>query len=222
VNFADGRVKGYPLFQPSTGNAVNQKMFVRYVRGKPAYGKNHYADNTDGTVTDRATGLNWQKSDDGIRRNWQDALAYCQHLLLGRTDNRSLGNNWRLPNAKEVQSIVDHDRAPVATAPGSKGGSAIDPVFAVTSMESYFCTSTTLLDGPPESAPSRAAYVAFGRALGFVQVPPGSGVDQLLDVHGAGSQRADPKAGNPAEYPLGFGPQGDDVRSYNHARCVRS
>jgi hypothetical protein len=39
--------------------------------------------------------------------------------------------------------------------------------------------------------------------------------------HGAGAQRADPKAGNPFDYPRGFGPQGDDVRIANYVRCVR-
>lgn len=43
-----------------------------------------------------------------------------------------------------------------------------------------------------------------------------------LDVHGAGAQRSDPKAGDPADYPQGRGPQGDAVRILNHVRCVRS
>ncbi len=42
-----------------------------------------------------------------------------------------------------------------------------------------------------------------------------------LDVHGAGAQRSDPKQGNPADYPYGRGPQGDAIRIYNYARCVR-
>jgi hypothetical protein len=61
--------------------------------------------------------------------------------------------------------------------------------------------------------------VAFGEALGWMQDP--GGTYQLLDVHGAGAQRSDPKTGDPADYPHGFGPQGDVIRIYNHARCVR-
>ena len=45
---------------------------------------------------------------------------------------------------------------------------------------------------------------------------------ELLDVHGAGAQRSDPKAGNPDDYPYGRGPQGDVVRINNYVRCVRS
>ncbi|MEI7851422.1 MAG: DUF1566 domain-containing protein, partial [Kiritimatiellales bacterium] len=36
VNFADGRIKGYPKSSPRGEN----KLFVRYVRGNPDYGKN--------------------------------------------------------------------------------------------------------------------------------------------------------------------------------------
>ena len=50
---------------------------------------------------------------------------------------------------------------------------------------------------------------------------PESGTFNLLDVHGAGCQRSDPKTGDPANYPNGRGPQGDVIRIYNHVRCVR-
>jgi hypothetical protein len=44
----------------------------------------------------------------------------------------------------------------------------------------------------------------------------------LLDVHGAGAQRSDPKAGDPASFPYGCGPQGDVIRINNFDRCVRN
>ena len=43
-----------------------------------------------------------------------------------------------------------------------------------------------------------------------------------IDVHGAGAQRSDPKTGNPANYPTGFGPQGDAIRISNYVRLVRN
>jgi len=43
----------------------------------------------------------------------------------------------------------------------------------------------------------------------------------LMDVHGAGAQRSDPKAGNPKNFPYGRGPQGDVIRIYNLVRLVR-
>jgi hypothetical protein len=44
----------------------------------------------------------------------------------------------------------------------------------------------------------------------------------VIDVHGAGCQRSDPKDGDPADYPTwGFGPQGDVQRVFNYVRLVR-
>ena len=48
-----------------------------------------------------------------------------------------------------------------------------------------------------------------------------SGQMQLLDVHGAGSQRSDPKTGDASAFPQGHGPQGDVVRIENLVRLVR-
>ena len=43
-----------------------------------------------------------------------------------------------------------------------------------------------------------------------------------MNAHGAGAQRRDPKAGNPARYRRGLGPQGDEIRIYNYVRYVRN
>lgn len=59
-----------------------------------------------------------------------------------------------------------------------------------------------------------AVYIAFGRAMGYMN-------NTWVDVHGAGAQRSDPKAGDPADYPTGHGPQGDAIRIYNYVRLVR-
>ena len=54
-----------------------------------------------------------------------------------------------------------------------------------------------------------------------MEQPPNSGNYTLMDVHGAGCQRSDPKVGDPADYPNGHGPQGDVIRIYNYVRLVR-
>jgi hypothetical protein len=211
VNFADGRIKGYPRDMGPRGTPAQQ--FVRYVRGNTAYGQNDFHDNSDGTVMDRATGLVWQKADSGKALNWQQALAYAENLELADHDD------WRLPNAKELQSIVDYARAPDATDE-SRRGPALDPVFQISDPEAYFWTGTTHLEGRPGMAGSQAVYVCFGRAMGYMG-PPGARVKHKMNVHGAGAQRSDPKSGDPAQFPQGRGPQGDDVRIYNFVRCVR-
>ena len=207
VNFADGRIKGYPRDFGPRGQA---QMYARYVRGNPAYGKNDYHDNGDGTVTDRATGLVWAKKDCGKGMNWETALAWVQ----ARNADKYLGySDWRMPNAKELQSIVDYMRAPVVTH-----SPAIDPVFDTTVIRDgeypFYWTSTTHLDGPPERAGGAAIYVAFGRAWGCM-------FGQWLDVHGAGAQRSDPKSGDPTQFTYGRGPQGDQIRINNFVRPVR-
>jgi hypothetical protein len=205
VNFADGRIKGYGL----DGRGGEKKEFVRYVRGNPSYGLNNFVDNSDNTISDLATGLMWQQTDSGEAMNWENALAYCESLEHAGYDD------WRLPNAKELQSIVDYDRAPDAQD-AAQQGPAIDPIFDLSETESWFWTSTTLLEMPPDrGAGSQAVYLAFGQAFG---VQNGS----LVNVHGAGAQRSDPKSGDPADWSGGHGPQDDQIRIYNYARCVRN
>jgi hypothetical protein len=216
VNFADGRIKGYPRdFGP---NGQPNRQFVRYVRDTGNYGINNFVDNGDGTVTDLATGLMWQKADDGNARNWEAALAYADGLTLAGYDD------WRLPNAKELQSIVDYTHAPDAVDPDLIGP-AIDTIFEITNIGSqqdpdygYYWTGTTHLDGP---VPRAAVYLTFGCAWGWMEQPPNSGNYVLLNVHGAGAQRSDFKSGDPANWPHGHGPQGDVVRIYNYVLCVR-
>ena len=206
VNFADGRIKGYGL----TIHGADKTFFVMYVRGNPEYGRNLPAANGDGTVTDTATGLMWQQADSGRGMNWQGALAYAEGLALaGHTD-------WRLPNAKELQSIVDYARSPDTT-----GSAAIDPVFAASAVvneagaRDYPCYWTSTTHAAQNGMGEAAAYVAFGRAMGNMR-------GGWLDVHGAGAQRSDPKSGDPAAWPFGRGPQGDAIRIHNYVRCVRN
>lgn len=212
VNFADGRIKGYPRDTGRGGRPARQ--FVRYVRANPDYGKNRFADNADGTVSDLATGLMWAKADSGRAMNWQQALAFCEALeLAGHHD-------WRLPNAKELHSIVDYSRAPDARRP-ERRAPAIDPVFKTTDGEAWFWTGTTHLDG--RVLGRRALYIAFGRATGFMP-DRRTGRRRKMNVHGAGAQRSDPKSGDAGSprWARGFGPQGDEIRILNYARAVRS
>jgi len=75
---------------------------VRAVRGRQS--PNDFVDNQDGTVTDKTTGLMWQQgAATASFISWHQALNYCEKLTLaGYTD-------WRLPNIKELYSIVDYD-----------------------------------------------------------------------------------------------------------------
>jgi hypothetical protein len=211
VNFADGRIKGYPR---DTGPGGTMTQFVRCVRGNTNYGVNDLVDNGDGTITDVSTGLMWMQDDEGVGVVWEDALEYAENLVFAGHDD------WRLPNAKELQSIVDYTRSPTTT-----GSAAIDTLFNCTSIIDeagntnypFYWTSTTHANMGVMPG-TYAAYVAFGQALGYFGP---SGMEAWVDVHGAGAQRSDPKFGDPDDWPYGHGPQGDAIRIYNFARCVR-
>jgi hypothetical protein len=219
VNFADGRIKGYPTDTVGPpDDPFILTAFVRYVRGNPDYGANDFVDNGDGTIADRATGLMWSQADSSAGMNWEEALAWVEQ----RNAENYLGySDWRLPDAKELQSIVDYTRAPSVT-----GSAAIDPLFGVTPIVDeggntnypFYWTSTTHASWIAPIGQS-GVYVAFGEALGWMRQPGGEYV--LMDVHGAGAQRCDFKSGDPSDWPYGHGPQGDVVRVDNYVRLVR-
>ncbi|MBF0265455.1 MAG: DUF1566 domain-containing protein [Gammaproteobacteria bacterium] len=215
VNLADGRIKGYP---------INNKTFtVQCVRGNAQYGKNSFNDNGDETISDNATSLMWQQNDSQLTKNWNDAINYCETSTTGNY------SDWRLPNAKELQSLLDYTRSPDTTQ-----SAAINAVFNATSFINeegevdwgYYWSGTT--HKSYGGSGKNAVYVSFGRALGYMNT-------QWLDVHGAGAQRSELKEtttqldpsygsttdtqGNSAIY---HGPQGDIVRIKNFARCVRT
>lgn len=86
--------------------------YVRCVRG--AQSSPSFTKNGDGTVTDNVTGLMWQSEGYGTGYHdsdgqyyttsyvdWTGALTYCKNLNLGSQ------TGWRLPNIKELVSIVD-------------------------------------------------------------------------------------------------------------------
>ncbi|MBM4388091.1 MAG: DUF1566 domain-containing protein, partial [Deltaproteobacteria bacterium] len=76
--------------------------YVRCVRGDEL-DTQQFMDNGDGTVTDNGTGLMWlQEAQDGLI--WSEALKYCEDLkFAGYTD-------WRLPDIKEMASIIDFSK----------------------------------------------------------------------------------------------------------------
>lgn len=69
-----------------------------------------FTDNANGTVTDNLTGLIWLKNANCYgSRNWEQALADANGLNTGEcglTDGSTAGQ-WRLPNVREQQSLID-------------------------------------------------------------------------------------------------------------------
>lgn len=201
-NFADGHIKSYEtgLYFDGSSGVNDPGCFVRAVRGEEnVYGVNDFVDNNDGTVTDNATELMWQQVDDGNTYNWKEALALAaESELAGYTD-------WRLPNTKELQSIIDYEKATIP---------AIDEnYFTCTDDDSWFWTSTTQGDFK-----YTACYIAFGYAYSR----DNSSATEYYDWHGAGAQRSDPKTGQPEDYLLESDNADDLIRVENYVRLVRN
>jgi hypothetical protein len=115
VYFDDGR-NGY--------DEKSNTFYVRAVRGGQSF--NTFEDNDDDTVTDTATGLMWQKLEVETM-NWQGALDYCEELDLAGYDD------WRLPNTKELQSIVDYEKS---------NSPYIDEIFENAVASAYWSSTT--------------------------------------------------------------------------------
>ncbi len=194
-NFFDGHIKSQFY---STADPANGTLFYRCVRGS-SYGINAFSNNGDGTVSDLATGMMWQQtngeqSPGDYQFNWEEALSYCETLsLAGHT-------NWRLPNIKELQSIVDYTRADPAL------DTSVFTFNQSPNTAAYFWSGTTHGDNT-----KLGAYMCFGPCWNYTF---------SADIHGPGAQRADPKSGNPNNY-ISFGDQQDRVQIYNYVRCVR-
>ena len=219
-NFLDAHIKS------QSATREDATLFYRCVRGASL--ENDFQDNGDETVTDQASGLMWQKANgenqDGYQFDWRNALNYCEELSLAGHDD------WRLPDVKELHSIVDY------TPPDWSGTKMVldTDVFDFNlpagknlntppntsppdgnSVAPYFWTSTTHGDST-----RFAAYVCFG---------PCWAVDEMghnNDVHGPGAQRGDFKDDERGDIwdhleTDSVGDQKDAVQIYNFVRCVR-
>ncbi len=108
-----------------------------------------FRDNGDGTVSDTATGLMWQKATHG-RVNWEAAITYCETLTHASYDD------WRLPNRNELQSLVDYSRYP---------GPVIDISFPPGTVGSVYWSSTTYA-----YSSENAWYVEFSSGAPSIQI----------------------------------------------------
>lgn len=110
-----------------------------------------FEDNGDGTVTDHMTGLVWLKNANAYGwRRWDRALEECNALCDGEHDlaDGSAPGDWRLPNVREVESLIDYGRFGPSLPE--------DHPFDGVAPTSYW-TSTTV-----ESAPTQAMFTILG------------------------------------------------------------
>jgi hypothetical protein len=138
-----------------------------------------YVDNGDGTITDVNTGLMWEKkSDDGGLHDKDDPYYWSgdgsQETIWNWLDdvNAEGGSgfadhsDWRIPNVKELQSIIDYERS----------NPSVDPVFYLgcapgCTVTTCSCTASSFYWSVTSFAyfPGFAWFVFFGYGyvLGF-------------------------------------------------------
>lgn len=71
----------------------------------------------DHVVLDRATGLLWTKNScpSDFPLSWQDALDFVEQM---NADARFGRKDWRMPNRRELRSLIDHSAKKPALTPG--------------------------------------------------------------------------------------------------------
>ena len=122
-----------------------------------------FADNGDGTVKDNLTGLIWLRDANcslfNAPRTWENALNIIVPQLedgyCGLTDGSDTGD-WRLPNYKELFSLVNaaYWNPPVSNTEGTGHWSEGDPFINI--QWNYYWSSTSYA-----SMPNGAWYVIF-------------------------------------------------------------
>jgi hypothetical protein len=121
-----------------------------------AWPKPRFKDQKNGTVKDNLTGLIWLQNANCSKfwatdatgqntRHWNEALTAANKLksgACGLTDG-SVAGDWRLPNIKELQSLIDFgfDTPALPNRAGTGKWTEGDPFFGV--LSDYYWSSTT-------------------------------------------------------------------------------
>jgi hypothetical protein len=99
-----------------------------------------FTDNGNGTVTDNLTGLMWTKDAQEIpgEMNWPTAIDECNIFVFAGWED------WRLPNVREMLSLIDYGYYNPALTPGH-------PFVNVPPYPGRYWTSTTIASGTTEA-----------------------------------------------------------------------
>jgi hypothetical protein len=113
----------------------NKSYHLRLVRGAQA--NNVFVENSDGTISQTNTGLMWAKCSEGQSGDTctGTATTLTWALALTTADSANLAgySDWRLPNIKELQALIDYERA---------GNSKLNPLYFPNTPAAAFWSST--------------------------------------------------------------------------------
>ena len=109
-----------------------------------------YTDNGDGTITDNNTCLMWEKKSGPadpsihnvmVRYTWDN--AFDVHVATLNATNFAGFNDWRVPNVKELQSIVNYENFSPAVSTEFNNGDCTTPTSMCTVL-TCSCTASSL------------------------------------------------------------------------------
>jgi hypothetical protein len=134
-----------------------------------------YTDNGDGTITDNATGLTWEKqSSDGTIHDesntytWEE--AFTRKIAALNTPSSCFAGHcdWRLPNRRELDSLVDTGRFAPAVNPLFYNATTCTPECTVktcscTQFDGIYYWSSTSQQDP--GSPNFAWAVDFNQGV---------------------------------------------------------
>lgn len=132
--------------------SFNVNALTCYSEIAPSTPDSRFVDSGDGTITDLGTNLQWQRCPAGksgidcsagavITATWESTLQYVVDLNAG--DGYATHNDWRLPNIKELSSIVEVScRAP-----------ALNVRFFPGEIDSLYWSSSPVIYGKEYNVP---------------------------------------------------------------------
>jgi hypothetical protein len=141
-----------------------------------------FTDNSNGTVTDNLTKLVWTKNANtfGVL-TWQAALTAAATLKNGThdlTDGSNQGD-WRLPNLRELQSLIDYGQYNPAL-PNTLGTGQWEEGYPFQGVQSGDYWSATTYASPYVDPTAWCVY--FGD--GYLHAPPKSSSNYVWCVRG--------------------------------------
>ena len=81
-----------------------------------------FTDNGNGTMTDNMTGLVWLQNVSTSSYTWANGITYCEGLTTG-------GSDWRMPNVRELRSLVNYGQSEQYTWLNGLGFSNVQSSF---------------------------------------------------------------------------------------------
>jgi len=127
-------------------------------RAGVAWPATRFLENSDGTVTDKLTGLTWLKDASCLPPNeWAAAVTEANQLASGACGliDGSAAGEWRMPNVWELESLVDESAGNPAVTVGSP--------FA--NVNGIYWTSTSYYGGEGGSPQAWAIRMSDGRYI---------------------------------------------------------